>query len=152
MTIKASAVTPAKAIELAPGALFTIEEKWYLRTLLKGQQEQDIESAVPLSEGAEFIHVGAEPCITLAPFHSYECRLIGAINGPGRPLPGSLTWTVGGELVVAWDAFFVTFAGFESKDVNKGEAFYVTHWGMWMIGENGKPASPDPLFVVGADR
>lgn len=87
MTIKASAVTPAKAIELAPGALFTIETNWYLRALLKGQQEQDIESAIPLSEGAEFIHVGAERCIALAPFHSYECRLIGEIQGPGRPFP-----------------------------------------------------------------
>ncbi|APP84812.1 hypothetical protein ABQZ99_010605 [Xanthomonas hortorum pv. vitians] len=150
MTIKASAVTPAKAIELAPGALFTIETNWYLRALLKGQQEQDIESAIPLSEGAEFIHVGAERCIALAPFHSYECRLIGEIQGPGRPLPGSLTWTVGGEPVLAWDKFFATFDGCESKDVNKREAFYVTHWGVWVIDGNGKPASPDPLFVIGA--
>ncbi|MCM5542802.1 hypothetical protein [Xanthomonas hortorum] len=83
---------------------------------------------------------------------AFPRNLIGEIQGPGRPLPGSLTWTVGGELVLAWGEFFATFDGFESKDVNKREAFYVTHWGVWVIDGNGKPASPDPLFVIGADQ
>lgn len=152
MTIKASAITQAKAIELAPGALFTIEEKWYLRAQLLGQQEQIIESAIPLFGGDEFFHLGAEPCITLAPLHSFECRLIGAIKGPARPLPGSLTWTVAGELVLVWEDWYVTLGGFESKNVNKREAFYVTHWGVWVIGADGKEVSPDPLFVIGADQ
>ncbi|MDC8640868.1 hypothetical protein [Xanthomonas hortorum] len=51
---------------------------------------------------------------------AFPRNLIGEIQGPGRPLPGSLTWTVGGELVLAWGEFFATFDGFESKDVNKG--------------------------------
>ncbi|CAE6842593.1 hypothetical protein CFBP6600_40640 [Xanthomonas arboricola pv. corylina] len=30
--------------------------------------------------------------------------------------------------------------------------FFATHWGVWVIDINDKPISPDPLFVIGADR
>ncbi|MCF8838429.1 hypothetical protein QYZ29_21550 [Xanthomonas campestris pv. campestris] len=161
MTIKASAVTPAKAIELAPGALFVIKQEWYLRVQLTGHYEPIVESAIQLGGGTEVFDPSGERCITLAPNHSFEVRLIGAIDGPGAPphgapngprwVPhGSLTWTVGGKLVIAWEKLYLTLDGLESNEVNPHDAFYVTHWGVWGLDPDGKQISPEPLVVIGA--
>ena len=47
----------------------------------------------------------------------------------------------------------IAFTGVETKDVNvRAGTFSALHWGAWVIDGNGKPASPDPLFVIGADQ
>ncbi|WP_068813961.1 hypothetical protein [Xanthomonas translucens] len=159
MSIKAKIFQPAKASELKKGTLYTIEKQWYMRGQLRNKQGQLIEYAIPLTPGAEYLPLGdAEPCLAVASPHSFECRVIGPIQGPGMPLPASLTWTVAGEVVYTLPVSeqsikkFITFTGDDkSTEVNTREAFFASHWGVWVLGAEGSEVSRDPLFVIGAD-
>ncbi len=91
MTIRASAFATAKAIDLPHGSLFTIEHVWYLRAQLVGTIEPEIQVGIPLAGSDQVLHLSGDRCITLAPEHAFECRIIGPIEGPGLPLPGALT-------------------------------------------------------------
>ncbi|ASN11660.1 hypothetical protein [Xanthomonas citri] len=53
MSIKANIFQPAKAINLKNGTLFTLEEQWYVRGQLYNEQRQLLESAIPITPGAE---------------------------------------------------------------------------------------------------
>jgi hypothetical protein len=152
MSIKAHIFQPAKAIELAIGTLFTFEEQWYVRGELHNDHRQLLESAIPLTKGAEYFHLGAESCLALASPYRFESRVIGPILGPGRPLPASLTWTVAGEVVYTEPVSkqFISFAGRQSEGVNTREAFFASHWG-WVLDAEGNEVSRDPLFVIGAE-
>ncbi|WDL40475.1 hypothetical protein JH288_21795 (plasmid) [Xanthomonas campestris pv. campestris] len=153
MSIKAHIFQPAKAIELAIGTLFTIEEQWFVRGELQNDHRQLLESAIPITPGAEYFHLGAEPCLALASPYRFECRVIGPIRGPGLPLPASLTWTVDGEVVYTepQSQQFMSFAGRQSVGVNTRNAFFASHWGVWVLDAAGNEVSRDPLFVIGAE-
>ncbi|AMV05376.1 hypothetical protein [Xanthomonas citri] len=153
MPINANIFQLAKAIDLTAGTLFTIEEQWYVRGQLHNNHQQLVESAIPLTPGADYFDLGGQHCIALARPHTIECRVIGPIRGPGRPLPSSLTWTVTGDIVYTEPVSkkFITFAGEESNGVNAREAFFAGHWGIWVLDANGKEVSRDPLVVIGAE-
>ncbi|TWQ31984.1 hypothetical protein FQJ99_23100, partial [Xanthomonas vasicola] len=95
MSIKAHIFQPAKAIELAIGTLFTIEEQWYVRGELHNDHRQLLPSAIPLTPGAEYFHLGdvsrnhlgAEPCLALASPYRFKYRENHAKRGPGPPPP-----------------------------------------------------------------
>ncbi|MFA0924948.1 hypothetical protein [Xanthomonas fragariae] len=152
MPIKATALTLATAIELQPGAVFTANGHWYLRADVSDRA--DVEpAAIPLSKGAEFHWLASDKCLALAAGCRYELRIIGPIKGPGKPGHTSLVWCNDGSLGVAIKDYFIAFTGVETKDVNvRAGTFSAPHWGAWVIDGNGKPASPDPLFVIGADQ
>ncbi|RNK47818.1 hypothetical protein, partial [Xanthomonas vasicola] len=153
MPIKAHIFQPAKAIELAIGTLFTIEEQWYVRGELHNDHRQLLPSAIPLTPGAEYFHLGdvsrnhlgAEPCLALASPYRFECRVIGPIRGPGLPLPASLTWTVAGEVVYTEPVSkqFMSFAGRQLNEVNMRHAFFASHWGVWVLDAAGNEVSRD---------
>ncbi|AZR33117.1 hypothetical protein [Xanthomonas vasicola] len=145
MPIKADIFKPAKAIHLNSGTLFTLKEQWYVRGLL--------ESAIPITPGAEHFDLNGTPCLALASPYRFECRVIGPIRGPGLPVPASITWTVTGDVVYTGQGSkeFMTFTGGQSLEVNTRETFFASHWGIWVIDADGNEVSRDPLFVIGAE-
>ncbi|CEE16384.1 hypothetical protein [Xanthomonas citri] len=152
MTIKATALTLATAIDLEPGAVFTAAGHWYLRADVSDRA--DVEpAAIPLSKGAEFHWLTADKCLALAPGCRYELRIIGPIKGAGKPDHTSLVWCNDGSLAVAINDYFIAFTGLETKDLNiRAGIFSVPHWGAWVLDADGNEVSPDPLFVIGAEQ
>ncbi|KGU50389.1 hypothetical protein NY99_21945 [Xanthomonas phaseoli pv. phaseoli] len=153
MSIKANIFQPAKAFNLKNGTLFTREKQWYVRAQLYNEQRQLLESAIPITPGAEYFDLNGTPCLALASLYGFECRVIGPIHGPGRPVPASITWSVTGEVVYTGpgDKQFMTFTGGQSQEVNTRETFFASHWGVWVIDANGNQVGDGPLFVVNAE-
>ncbi|KFA27746.1 hypothetical protein FQK02_23440 [Xanthomonas vasicola] len=153
MSIKANIFQPAKAIDLKNGTLFTLEEQWYVRGQLYNEQRQLLESAIPITPGAEHFDLNGTPCLALASPYSFECRVIGPIRGPGLPVPASITWSVTSEVVYTRPGInqFMTFAGGQSKEVNTRETFFASHWGVWVLDAAGNQVGDAPLFVVNAE-
>ncbi|MEA9598125.1 hypothetical protein ABQF08_21185 [Xanthomonas campestris pv. campestris] len=153
MPIKANIFRPAKAIDLKSGTLFTREEQWYVRAQLYNEQRQLLESAIPITPGAEYFDLNGTPCLALDAPYSFECRVIGPIRGPSLPVPASITWSVIGEVVYTGPAStkFMTFKGGQSQEVNTRETFFVSHWGVWVLDADGNQVGDGPLFVVNAE-
>ncbi|MCF8828558.1 hypothetical protein VDG03_18285 [Xanthomonas campestris pv. raphani] len=149
MAIKPSNFVLARDSELPLGTVYTREEKWFLRVQI---MDRDItqEAAFELTSERSLDWMN-EPAtvLSLAPQVSLEVRVIGPIRGPGVPPTGSLVWTAAGDQAIYFRPTFVRLNGKETKDVNKDRAFFAEHWGGWLIGEDGKELSADPLFVVG---
>lgn len=152
MTIRASAFVLKRGIDVPLGSVFTFEENWFFRAQVGDRRNiQDV--GINLTDGAQSIEL-TDPtnAITLAPDLELEYRVIGAIRGPGTPPLASLAWSVGGGHAISMvDKFIALDGGKETTDVRIGHVFFATHWGVWVIDTNGKPISPDPLFVIGAD-
>ncbi|AOY69491.1 hypothetical protein QYG06_17845 [Xanthomonas euvesicatoria] len=152
MVIRASAFVIKKDIDVPLGSVFAFEESWFFRAQVDdGGDIQEV--GINLTDGAKYVVLtNPTSALTLAHGLALELRVIGPIRGPGKPPLASLAWSInGGPAISMVDYFLALDGGKETTDVRTKHAFFATHWGAWVIDSNGKPISPDPLFVIGSD-
>lgn len=149
MLIRASAFAVGKDFDRPPGALLQSEGTWFIRAKVK-DREDVIDVAIAVSGdklGTVQYLDNPSSCVHLADGMRVEYRVAGAIDGPGKPPVGALAWSVDGkEQAIALPGRFLTFEGTESKSCNRERAFFARIWGAWLVDEEGKDLSREPLF------
>ncbi|MDO0811554.1 hypothetical protein VDP73_21230 [Xanthomonas campestris pv. campestris] len=150
MPLKPDSFVIARATDLLPGAIFTTGGNWFMHALVF-RNYAPAHAAVALTFKGATNFIQGEMGVTLAPRLKAEIRVIGPIQGPGTPPPASIAWTDSDEPVIVAADTLITFAGAESSAINRLDAFYATHWGVWVLDAEGRELSRDPLFVIGAE-
>ncbi|MGV7193602.1 hypothetical protein [Xanthomonas axonopodis] len=152
MTIRASAFVMTKDIDVLPGSIYVYDGQWFFRAQVDdGGDLQDV--GIALNNDAEYAELRKpSSTLTIAPDLKIEVRVIGEILGPGMPPRASLAWSDRGGYAISMGDYFVAIdGGLVTQDVRKKHAFFAAHWGVWVIDNAGKPVSPDPVAVIGAE-
>ncbi|WOP54533.1 hypothetical protein R5576_21905 (plasmid) [Xanthomonas euvesicatoria] len=150
MAVRANAFVLQRDIDVPRGSIYCIEEQWFLRALVHEDHGGDsLQVGIRLNNAELYVVHRPTSAITLAPGLALQLRVIGEVSGPGVPPKTSLVWTSDGGHAISMGNFFVNFDGNETAEVNKSAAYFATHWGVWVIDDDGKPVSPDPLAIIG---
>lgn len=149
MLINASAFAVGRDFDRPLGALIQSEGAWLLRAQIKDRQDTlDVAVAISGKELGEIRYLDSpSSCVHLADGARVEFRILGAIEGPGKPPIGALVWSTDGkEQAISLHGRYLTTAGTESKDFSTERAFYSKNWGAYLVGEDGKDLAREPLF------
>ncbi|OWQ56419.1 hypothetical protein CEE60_02795 [Stenotrophomonas maltophilia] len=149
MPFKAGAFAVGKDFDRPLGALIQSEGTWFMRAQTKDRQDMlDVAVAISGQEIGEIRCLDTpSSCVHLADGARVVFRIVGAIEGPGKPPMGALAWSVDGkEQAILLNGRYLTVVGTESKSFSTERAFYSRSWGAWLVGEDGKEVTSDPLF------
>ncbi|MBN5070485.1 MULTISPECIES: hypothetical protein [Stenotrophomonas] len=155
MLIKATAFAVGRDFDRPLGSLIQSEGGWFLRAQIKDREDMlDVAVAMSGKELGEIRYLESpSSCVHLADGVRVEFRVLGAIEGPGKPPVGALVWsTDGNEQTITLHGSYLTTAGTESKDFSKERAFYSKSWGAYLVGEDGKDLAREPLFFNEIDK